>query len=335
MVHSFMLSTLLLSFSLLSAATPIQIEARNPVAHYKPSRYMSGLPQNATHLSFDTETGELTAYDITHRVLAKQKHSPANSTTHATRQTVGSCAAMVNGDVQKLPGYNALLADANSLLGKHSWTNLGQYLLPISTTRIPTYTNLQPTTTATRNTPRAFALTLTRSWIPDLRHPKREYQWRPSRHHRLGNALLDAGNRLFRYQHQSSALAIGASFSVKVSFPGEEYSSTFSVTSTYTNTLSTATQTTDNQQSTESITMAAPAGESCSLEYTTKSCSVTGTGTIRAAATGWAWFEYNSGKTHWALNMDYFLTLDQRSSFIDFRSGITSSTLSSYTGKCA
>jgi hypothetical protein len=39
---------------------------------------------------------------------------------------------------------------------------------------------------------------------------------------------------------ESASLAIGDTFSVKVTFPGEEYSDSFSVTSTYTNTLSTA-----------------------------------------------------------------------------------------------
>lgn len=98
MVHlSFMLNTLLLSLPLLSLASPLQSRGLG-VPHYKPSRYMSGLPQNATHLSFDTETGELTAYDITHRVLGKQHHSP---NTTPTPRTVGSCAAMVNADVQK------------------------------------------------------------------------------------------------------------------------------------------------------------------------------------------------------------------------------------------
>ncbi|KAF8214794.1 hypothetical protein K438DRAFT_1749873 [Mycena galopus ATCC 62051] len=89
------------------------------------------------------------------------------------------------------------------------------------------------------------------------------------------------------------------------------------------------TQTTDNQQSTESITMAAGEGQTCSLQVGSPAHS----GIITAAATGWAWFEYNGSKTHWALNMDYFLTLNQRSSYISIRSGIMSSTLSS-AGKC-
>ncbi|KAJ6597796.1 hypothetical protein DFH09DRAFT_1132638 [Mycena vulgaris] len=324
MVHlSFTLNTLLLSFSLLTAATPLHFQSRGPgPAHYKPSRYMSGLPQNATHLSFDTETGELTAFDITHRVLSKQHHSPLNGTSHTAR-TVGSCAAMVNADVQKLPGYNALLADANNLLGKHSWTNLGD------DNRYPQYpssicTDLDTVVVTATGSPTCMIQNESTSGVLVGTSGSVTLSSTQGTAYSVTSTVT-----------QSAALAIGNTFAVKVTFPGEEYSDSFSVTSTYTNTLSTATQTTDNQQSTESITMAAPAGETCSLQYTTKSCSVTGTGTIRAAATGWAWFEYNNGKTHWALNMDYFLTLDQRSSFIKFRSGITSSTLSSYTGKCA
>ncbi|KAJ6562327.1 hypothetical protein B0H19DRAFT_943641 [Mycena capillaripes] len=312
---------LLLLLPILCLASPLQSRVL-AVPHYKPSRYMSGLPQNATHLSFDTETGELTAYDITHRVLAKQHHSP--NKTLAPR-TVGSCAAMVNADVQKLPGYNALLADANNLLGKHSWTNLGldnrypQYPASICTDLDTVVVTATGSPTCVIQNESTSGVLVGTSGSVTL------------------SSTQGTAYSVTSTVTQSASLAIGDTFSVKVSFPGEEYSDSFSVTSTYTNTLSTATQTTDNQQSTESITMAAGAGQTCSLQYTTKSCSVTGTGTIRAAATGWAWFEYNSGKGLFtgALNMDYFLTLDQRSSFINFRSGITSSTLSSYTGKCA
>ncbi|KAF8177784.1 hypothetical protein K438DRAFT_1978401 [Mycena galopus ATCC 62051] len=106
---------------------------------------------------------------------------------------------------------------------------------------------------------------------------------------------------------ETSSIAIGDSFFVKVTFPGEEYQNTFSVTSTFTNSLSTATQTTDNQQSTESIIMAAGEGQTCSLETTT-SCSVTARGPSPLRR--------------------------RRSRYISIRSGITSSTLSLYTGKC-
>ncbi|KAF7335183.1 hypothetical protein MSAN_02351600 [Mycena sanguinolenta] len=327
---SFVFQTLLLSLGpLLAAASPLQSRGMG-VTQYKSSRYMSNLPQNTTHLSFDTETGELTAYDITHRVLSKHTYSPNTTSANSRRQsTVGSCAAMVNSDVQKLPGYQALLADANSLLGAHSWTDLAksvnspdnrypQYPASICTdldTDTVTVTASGPPTCSIQKESTSGVLVGTSGSVTLSSTQGTSYS--------VTSTVI-----------QTSSLAVGDSFSVKVSFPGDEEQNTFSVTSTYTNSLSTATQSTDNQQSTESVTMVAGAGQTCSLQYTTTSCSVTGTGTIRAAATGWAWFEYNNGKTHWALNMDYFLTLDQRSSYISLRSGITSSTLSSYTGKC-
>ncbi|KAF8129412.1 hypothetical protein K438DRAFT_1789170 [Mycena galopus ATCC 62051] len=121
MMHlSFMFNTLLLSLALLSAASPLQSRAMD-VAHCKPRHYMSGLPQNTTHLPFDTKTGELTAYDITHHMLSKQNYS-VNNTNTRRQSSAGSCASMVDSDVQKLEGFQALLADANSLLGSHSWT---------------------------------------------------------------------------------------------------------------------------------------------------------------------------------------------------------------------
>jgi hypothetical protein len=96
---SLTLSTLILFIPFLSLAFPLQA----PVKHYKPSQYMSGLPANTTHLSLDKDTGKLTAYDITHRVLTKMHSS--HMANHSARQSdAGACTAKANSDIQKRKG---------------------------------------------------------------------------------------------------------------------------------------------------------------------------------------------------------------------------------------
>ncbi|KAJ7490779.1 hypothetical protein FB451DRAFT_1389542 [Mycena latifolia] len=105
-----------------------------------------------------------------------------------------------------------------------------------------------------------------------------------------------------------------------VSFPEiVDITSKFTLTGTFTNTLSTATETKSDQTSSATVTQNNVAGKTCHLE----TCTVTGTGKLRMLGTGWVWFEYND-KTQdhykWALNIDQTLTnQDDRSTFIEFK----------------
>jgi hypothetical protein len=94
---SFTFTSFILSIPLLSSAFTLEPGVKN----YKPSRYMSGLPVNTIHLSFDKDTGELTAYDITHRVIGTLHSSHTGNRTAARQSTASACAAMVNSDIQK------------------------------------------------------------------------------------------------------------------------------------------------------------------------------------------------------------------------------------------
>ncbi|KAJ7907401.1 hypothetical protein B0H13DRAFT_2332436 [Mycena leptocephala] len=97
----------------------------------------------------------------------------------------------------------------------------------------------------------------------------------------------------------------------------------FSFSTTITNTLSTATTSMTDQTSTESITQTNVAGHTCYLQFTSQTCTITGSAQIQRLGTGWVWFEYNdktNGHYKWALNMDAVLpNQDDRSSFITFK----------------
>jgi len=286
---------------------------------------MSGLPANTTHLSLDKDTGELTAYDITHRVLTKMHSS--HTANHAARQSNASaCAAMANSDIQKLPGWSSLLSTAQGMWSTGSFNSVAndpgypQYPASICTdlSTVTVTPNAQPECTVQDSvTGGTFVGT-------------------------SGTVTLSSTQGT-AYQTtttvtQSAALAVGNTFGVKFNVPGVEVTDSVTVSATFTNTLSTATQSTVNLQTVQGVTLIAPEGSTCRLSFTTESCTLTGTGSVREAATGWAWFEFNSrtdGHYLWALNMDYFLSLDQRSSFINFKAAVESSTLSMYQGHCA
>ncbi|KAF7339206.1 hypothetical protein MVEN_01998000 [Mycena venus] len=323
MVHlSLTFITLVLSIPLVLT---FPLESRtNP--DYKPSRHMAGLPANTTHLSIDATTGDLTAYDKNRKPVGTLHPSKHGANVTSRQSQYSACTAMANSDIQKMPGWSALLADAQSLFGKGSFNSVAndpgypQYPASICTdlSTVTVTANAQPECSVQESTTHGTlvgtsgSVTLTST---------------------QGTSYSTTTTVT-----QSAALAVGATFGVKLTVPGVEESESFSVTSTFTNTLSTSSQTTVNQQQSEGITMVAPIGSTCNLSFTTKACTTTGSGSVREAATGWAWFEYKSktqGHYLWALNLDYYLTLDQRSSFINFKAAVQSSTLSGYTGQCA
>ncbi|KAJ6628152.1 hypothetical protein B0H10DRAFT_2428984 [Mycena sp. CBHHK59/15] len=303
--------------------------------NYKPSRYMSDLPANTTHLSLDQTTGELTAYDITHRVLGKIHHSHHNSSKVDSRQsTYGACTAMVSGDIKKLHGAFIHCAEhvRNGIIQQRRDPGYPQYPASVCTdfSTVAVTANDQPTCSVQQESTggvlvgTSLPVTLTST---------------------QGTSYSTTSTVT-----QSASLAVGDTFGAKMTVPGVEVSDSITVTATFTNTLSTSyalslefitlshvtttprsTQSAVNQQQTEGVTMSAPAGQSCSLSFTTKSCTTTGTGSSPDRLS----IVHTNGHYLWALNMDYFLSLDQRSSFINFKAAISSSTLSSYSGHCA
>ncbi|KAJ7768099.1 hypothetical protein DFH07DRAFT_769313 [Mycena maculata] len=322
---------------LLASAVPL--ESRPNPAYVRPTRFMAGLPDNTTMLSLDPSTGALTAYDVNHRVVK----TIYNATGLTVRQsTASACNAMASGNIQKLPGWSALLSVAQSMWGTGSFNSATKSVCGDSI-RVHEINTLNSNPSYPQY-PASICTDLATVTVTPNENPQCTVQDSTT-----GGTLVGAGGTVTLTSiqgtsysttttvTQSAALAVGDTFGVSVEIPGVEVSDSVTVTTTFTNTLSTASTSTVNLQTSQSITLNAPIDSVCSLSFTTTSCTTSGTGTVTEAATGWAWFDFNSetdGHYLWALLMDYYLTLEQRSSYINFRAAVNSDTLSQYTGSC-
>ena len=139
---------------------------------------------------------------------------------------------------------------------------------------------------------------------------------------------------------ETSSLAEAVTWSVKIEFPDLfEASAGTTTTGTLENSESNAFTTSITNQQTQTVTMNAPAGQTCHLEFDSKNCNVQGSGQIQTTATGWVWFNYNDktqGHYEWAVNLDSVLpNADDRSSYVQFTSSMQGTSTSNFQGSCS
>lgn len=124
---------------------------------------------------------------------------------------------------------------------------------------------------------------------------------------------------------KTGSFAIGTSISTKFSFPEiVEVSAEISTTSTFTNTQGEAHTVGADQRTLQRIEQPVDEGQSdCQVSLMTKSCSITGKGSMKMIAQGMLWFEYEDrtqGHYKWGLVMEAILpNVDDRSSAIGFK----------------
>ncbi|KAJ6461336.1 hypothetical protein C8R45DRAFT_1179170 [Mycena sanguinolenta] len=114
MVHvPFVFQTLIISLGpLITSARPLQSRGMG-VARYKPSRYMSDLPQNT----------RVRGVWLTSRSTPKPASSPRTKSPTPQQHW----AAMLNSDVQKQLRAIRRFLPMQTVSWEHSWTNLGQH----------------------------------------------------------------------------------------------------------------------------------------------------------------------------------------------------------------
>ncbi|KAJ7243555.1 hypothetical protein B0H12DRAFT_1203701 [Mycena haematopus] len=271
----------------------------------------AGLPGNTTHLAIDDETGEVIAFGRHGEQLGRFAFAP-----HTTkRQAIGACADMSSDDVQKcnVPGWNTLKTTAENNWGTGSY-------------------NVVTNDKSVRN-PSASQSCTTKSSQSSGSHAGADGTI--SLTHSEGTSSSTTTTVT-----EESSIAAGVSVAATVKFPEiVDVTTSFTFTSTFTNTLSTAMETKSDQTSSATVTQNNVAGKTCYLEFTTQSCTITGSGEVRMLGTGWVWFEYNDqtkGHYKWALSIDDTLSnQDDRSTFIDFSSTTGTTSTSNYTGVCA
>lgn len=129
---------------------------------------------------------------------------------------------------------------------------------------------------------------------------------------------------------KTSEFGVDVSFSVGFEVP-ELFSAETSIsTSTkFTNSQGNTFETSHSAQRKVQSTLTDQKDSHCTNKLTVKSCTQNGEGKIRVAATGWVWFNYDDKRApkagpkddkhyKWAANIDKVLSLEERSSFIEF-----------------
>ncbi|KAJ7485371.1 hypothetical protein FB451DRAFT_54950 [Mycena latifolia] len=285
-------------------------------------RTFDSVPRDATKLAFDPETGIVSVFDTRGSFIGTTQPSKRG------KRDTGTCSALSADDVKALPGWDTLEAAAKSNWGKGSYnlaTNIDDESgypaqACISNDEVEVTLSGDPSCTTT-NQQSSGTLAGTTGKI-------------------TLSAQTGTDSSTTTTTTKTTDFTLGVSVSAKIGFPDiVDVTSTFSTSLTITNTLSSAVTTSTNQQQTSTITMDAKEGETCSLSFTSKACTGYGTGSIKFVATGWAWFEFNSkvdGHYYWALNMDSILSNEaDRTSTLDFKSAISATDLSNYSGSCA
>ncbi|KAJ6471780.1 hypothetical protein C8R47DRAFT_988081 [Mycena vitilis] len=313
-------------FLAFSLADPSHLAPTNRNTGPSPT-HIAGLPHNATQLALDDETGEVIAFD--HRGKQLGRYNISSRTTYS--RDVGACVDLSPDDAQKLPGWNTLKTTAESNWGTKSYTVV---------TNDQYYPDLPAQSCVSTD-----VVTI----VPDGA-PSASDACNIQRSQSDGTQVGSNGTMALTHTEgtsssttstvtKESSIAIGDSIAATVKFPEiADVTSTFTFTGTFTNTLSTATQSESDETSSATVTQSNVGGKTCHLEFTTQTCTITGSGEVRMLGTGWVWFEYKKrtqGHYKWALNSDVILpNQDDRSTFIEFRSTTGTTSTSNYTGVC-
>ncbi|KAJ7830448.1 hypothetical protein B0H14DRAFT_2807555 [Mycena olivaceomarginata] len=277
--------------------------------------YIAGLPRDTTHLALDDEAGEVIAFGRRGEQLGRFAFA-----THP-----------------RLPGWNTLKTTAETNWGTGSYN-------------VVTNDKNYPDSPAQSCVSTDVVLI-----VPDG-NPSASQSCNTQSSQSGGNQVGTNGTIALTHSEGTSSsttstvtkssIAVGVSVAATIGFPEiVDVTSTFTFTGTFTNTLSTATETKSDETSSATVTQSNVAGKTCYLEvcvlhsnFTTQTCTITGSGKVRMLGTGWVWFEYNDktqGHYKWALNIDTILTnQDDRSTFIEFKSTTGTTSTSNYNGVC-
>ncbi|KAJ7728133.1 hypothetical protein DFH07DRAFT_1066426 [Mycena maculata] len=272
--------------SLLPLLVPLLVSAAPSFTY--PS-HIVGLSRDATHLALDEQTRELIAFSGNGTNLGRF----ALGSDLPRRQTKGSCATLSASDVQTLPGWATLKSTAQTNWGSGSYNVV---------------TN-DPDSTCAELSGHSHRSDYTECCVSMALQPGQSLQFfagSPSAAQSCtsqtstssGQEVGTSGTISIAHNSgtsssttstvtQESSIAVGTSLEVKVGFPDiVDITSAFTYTATFTNSLSTATTGTSSETSTDTLTQTNVAGKTCHLQFTTQTCTITGSGQIPMVATG-------------------------------------------------
>ncbi|KAL1705334.1 hypothetical protein EV121DRAFT_258697 [Schizophyllum commune] len=296
-----------LALSMLAAASPM------------PAPRLNAVPRDAAKLAVDEETGNYIAFD------AAGKHLGFIEPSTQLGRRDGSCSALSSDDVQKLPGWDKLVSQANDNWGDHK-------------RKIVTNDSDYPDRPASICAKDAGDITI--NGDPECTTSTQTLSTGVKDTTGIATVSQVTGTSFSSSQTvtQEASISVGETVDVKVGIPEvADVSSSTSLTTTFTNSLSKTTTSTSNQQTTQTVAINIPKDSTCNITYKQTSCSTHGSGQVPFTATGWVWFEYDSkteGHYKWALNMDNALSDDERSSYMKFDSVVSIDTKGDYQADC-
>ncbi|KAJ8515471.1 hypothetical protein ONZ45_g7130 [Pleurotus djamor] len=296
--------------------TPLLVVA-NPLPHIP-----RDLPNGTDRIAYDEKNHSLLAFDASGKMLGRVDPGVANP----QKRAAGSCSNLSADDAQKLPGWKAIEDQANK-----NWGNGKRKIV----TNDQDFAN-QPAQLCVGDGPVA----VTKDGQPQCSTNQQSTEGKLAQD---GSVTLDFSQGTdFSATHtvtKESTLGTSTKISVEISFEDFfEFGSEVTASASFSNTLSDSTTSSGSTMSKTSTTMKAPAGKQCHLDFKVKACTIQGKGSIPYVATGWVWFEYDSKvQDHykWAVNIDQAIPkVEDRSSNIEFKSAVSSSTKSEYNGVC-
>ncbi|KAJ6615628.1 hypothetical protein B0H10DRAFT_57112 [Mycena sp. CBHHK59/15] len=310
---------LLAALPYLSSASPL------------PSPGSVSLPVGTTMLGFDNDTpGHAVAYN-SHGVALGNVTIAALTRRQDGSSATGSCAALDAKQMQTIPGWATLAAQAA--------TNWGTGASTVSTN--PEEWSDHGAVVCMNGRASANPPKIAPSGAPSCTDSS---QSTSGQFVGVAGTISLTGNE-GTLATQTSTVTKEASIGVDVSVAAEvdfplltKLTSTVTLKSTFTNTLAKASTTGTNTQQGRTFTINPTAGQTCHLQYQAESCTVSGTGTIPFVASGWAWWTYKAktqGHWNWALLMEAYLTNEaDRTSNMQINVDLSSSTNSNYNAIC-
>ncbi|KAL1748707.1 hypothetical protein HDZ31DRAFT_29062 [Schizophyllum fasciatum] len=298
-----------LALSMLAAASPM------------PAPRLAVVPREAAKLAYDEETKSYIAFDGAGKHLGYVDRVADASLGRRD----GSCAALSSDDVQKLPGWDKLVSQANDNWGDHK-------------RKIVTNDSDYPDRPASICAKDAGDITI--NGDPECTTTTQTLSTGVKDTTGIATVSQITGTSFSSSQTvtQESSISVGETVDVKVGIPEvADLTSSTSLTATFTNSLSKSTTSTSNQQTTQMVAINIPKDSTCDITYKQTTCSTHGSGQVPFTATGWVWFEYDSkteGHYKWALNMDNLLSDDERSSYMKFDSVVSTDTKGDYEANC-
>ncbi|KAI4293895.1 hypothetical protein K525DRAFT_291663 [Schizophyllum commune Loenen D] len=296
-----------------------------------PERRLTHVPRDATKLAADPETGTIYLFNSRDEPIGSMDGDAAEVLT----RRAGGCSDISADEVQKrtwillllsVPGWDKLKNQADDF-----W---GGYEREIKTNN-PDFPDKPAAVCITNND-----VDITINGDPQCTTQSQS----------IGGAVDGTNGTVMLQQTEgtvytlettttteaSVALQISASATFKIPPVAEDTFST-SLTTTVTNTLGKTESSSSNQQTTSTVTAQQKDGQTCKLDFETKTCTTKGSGQLPFIASGWVWFVYkNKTKDHWnwALLMEAYLDEGDRSTYMNFDSAIGTETKSQYNVVC-